>query len=225
MLGLFVFLASLKPHLLLPLWLFFLVFWAFRQRRSQTWILAASGIVIANIIVVALRPAVYSDYVLAASSTNGPAIWATPTVGTVLRVAIAGAPKWVVFLPSVCGLLISLILWGKWSRDFTWERHLDMILLLSLVTASYAWIFDWAILLPIAIRILVWFQDNPGQQWPALVGLVCVMSFFVWEQAHGWFPLGAVWFPAGLALVYAWARWQEDRLDIVGIRSRAEAAP
>jgi hypothetical protein len=209
--------------LLLPLWLFFVVFWVFQRRRPQSWTWMAA-LALANIIVVALRPGIYHDYLFAAFSSNGPAIWATPTIGTVLRVIFSGAPKWVVFLPSICGFLFSLILCLRWAKYFTWEYHLDMILLLSLATASYAWIFDWAILLPVAIRILAWFQAKPGQQWPAFLGLICVMSAFVWAQAHGLFPLGAVWFPAGMALVFGWARWRQDALDVSGMRSRAGEA-
>ena len=215
-LGFFVLLASLKPHLLLPLWLF-LILWVVRRRSWRTLLWAGSGIAVAAAVVVWFRPEIFQDYFSAASSAHGPVIWATPTIGTALRVAFAGIPGWVVLLPSLCGILITLALWRKWAGGFTWEQHLDMILLISLATASYAWIFDWAILLPAAIRILVWFQLCPGQQWPALIGLMAVMSGFVTAQALGLFPLGVIWFPAGLTLVSVWARRRQDWIVAAGM--------
>ena len=212
-LGIFVFLASVKPHLLLPMWMF-LLFWLVRGRHWKVLAWAGSGIAVAGFSVMLLRPNVYLDYVSAAGSTNSPVIWATPTIGTVLRVAFAGMPKWIAFVPSLCGLLLSLALWWKWKNDFDWERRLEMILLLSLVSASYAWIFDWVLLLPVVLRVLVWFQSNPAVQYPALLGLIAVMTAFVWVQARGWFPLGVVWFPGGLAAVFGWARWRQDRLGV-----------
>jgi hypothetical protein len=218
-LGFFILLAALKPHLLLPMWLI-LILWIARQKQWKMFAWAASGIGLACIVVACFRPEIYSNYILRAISIQGPVIWATPTIGTALRVAFPGIPNWIVFLPCFCGLLLSLIFWRGWRGIPAWEHHLDLILLLSLATASYAWIFDWAILLPIVIRILVWFESSPQRQWTAISGLVCVMGIFVWEQARGLFPLGAVWFPWGLMLVYVWARRQQDRIEAFGMRSQ-----
>ncbi len=211
----FTLLASLKPHLLLPMWLLF-VLWVIRRRRWRTLAWAGSGIAVACVIVALFRPDIFSAYLSAARSDNGPVIWATPTIGTALRVVFRGIPKWVVFLPSLCGFVLTLALWRKWASAFTWERYLDLMLLISLLTASYSWIFDWAILLPSAIRILVWFQSSPGIQWPTLAGLLGVMFAFVWAQSRGLFPLGVVWFPAGMTFVYVWARSRQARLNPPG---------
>ena len=217
-LSFFILLAALKPHLLLPMWLI-LILWLTRQKQWKMLAWASSGIVLACIVVGSFRPEVYSDYVLRVTSIQGPVIWATPTIGTALRVAFPNIPKWIVFLPGFCGLLLSMIFLRRLRGAFTWKRHLDLILLLSLTTASYAWIFDWAILLPIVIRVLVWFGSSPRQQWSSMGGLVCAMIVFVWEQARGLFPLGAVWFPWGLMLVYVWARRQQDRIEAIEMRS------
>jgi hypothetical protein len=211
-LGGFTLLASLKPHLLVPMWILFIL-WIIRQKLWKVIIRATSGIALAGIIVAWLRPGIYYDYMKGVASPHGPTIWATPTIGTALRIAFPGKPEWIFLLPCLFGMLFSLILWRKWRTGFAWERNLDFILLLSLSTAIYAWVFDWAILLPVAIRILTWLQSNPGRQWPTTFGLVCVMGIFVWVQARGLFPLGAVWFPWGLALVYGWARWRQGRIS------------
>ncbi len=215
-LGFFTLLASLKPHLLVPMWLL-LILWIIRKERWRIFLGAASGIALAGIIAACFRPAIYSDYIHGVTSVHAPTIWATPTIGTVFRIVFPKIHTWMVFLPTLCGVLLSLILWRKWRKTFAWEHHLDFILLLSLTTAGYVWIFDWAILLPVVIRILVWLQLNPIRQWPAITGLICVMGFFVWVQARGLFPLGAVWFPWGLAIVYGWARWQQGRLGSSGL--------
>jgi hypothetical protein len=217
----FVFLASLKPHLLLPMWIL-LILWIARQGKQFTFVWAGIGVALAGVAVACLRPWIYSDYVLGAFSPHGPVVWATPTLGTALRVAFPGIQPGVAFLPSLCGVLLSLILWHGWRKSFAWDRALDPILLISLATASYAWIFDWAILLPVVLRVLAWFQSNPVRHWTALAGLVCVMSVFVWIQARGLFPLGAVWFPWGLALVYAWASWRQSQSTISGMMSRIQ---
>lgn len=218
-LGFFTLLASLKPHLLLPMWLFFIL-WVVRQRRWRTLLWAGSGIVFACTVVAFLRHDIFQAYLAAANSADGPVIWATPTIGTALRVAFKGIPKWIVFLPSLCGLLLSLGLWRSWAGTFSWERYLDWILLVSMLTASYAWIFDWAILLPSVIRVLVWFQSTPALQWPPLAGLLIMMCAFVWAQNRGLFPLGVVWFPGGLTFVYGWASRRQDRHRVPGILSR-----
>jgi hypothetical protein len=210
---LFVLLAAIKPHLLLPMWLFFIL-WIFRQKRWRTLGFSIVGIVITSIGLACFRPAIYHDYFAGATSIKSPVIWATPTVGTAMRVFFSEVPTWTIFLPTVCGLLLSLYLWNRWKSKFVWEHHLDLILLLSLATASYAWIFDWAILLPAVIRILVWCQSNPRQQWSAMAGLASVLAMFVWVQSHGLFPVGAVWFPWGLMLVYVWARSRHNRLEL-----------
>ncbi len=210
---LFALLASIKPHLLLPLWLFLLL-WSIRERRWSALIWAASGIGFCSMLVCLLRPSVFWDYVSAAMLSQGPAVWATPTIGTAFRVAFPNIPDWIIFIPGIGGLILSAVLWNRWKTGFDWLYRMDSIVLISIAAASYSWIFDWALLLPCIIRIIVWFRFNRLRQWPSMVGMAVMMAAFVSVQSRGWFPVGAAWFPGAVALLYLWAARRQGSLPI-----------
>jgi hypothetical protein len=198
--GLSLVLISVKPHVIYLLWLF-LLFWVIRK---SAWRIMSSAVIALSALSLAacvINPSVFADFYQSISSHSGPMIWPTPTWGMVLYMTIPGAGHWIRYIPSFLGLIVASMLWLKWKSNFQWDRYLPTIMLLSVTSSIFTWTFDWVILLPIIMVILVWFQDSPLQRWWLLAALMAIFSIAVIQLFNYIFT---IWLPPALWLVY-WA--------------------
>jgi hypothetical protein len=161
-------LVSIKPHLLYLVWLA-LFLWMLSQRQ---WRLGL-GVLISGLVAVIMplfwNTAVYSQYL--ALMNNGdvprPVDWATPSLGTALGEVLAIHAMWIRWLPTVTGALWFLCYWLRHGTMWDWVFELPLILLVSVVTASFVWTFDHVVLVPALIQCAVWvsMNENRRQRW------------------------------------------------------------
>jgi hypothetical protein len=203
--GAFLLLIGAKPHLLYLLWLI-LALWIIKSRNWK--ILSGSAIAFAgsSLVAVAIDPLIFTQYLQAITSSSGPVIWRTPTWGLALLWLFPGIP-WLRFVPSLLAIPIALLLWRKWQADFCWDRHFPTIILLSVTSNSFTWTFDWLVLLPIVLFILIQFDRNPRHEWCLLA---CLALIFLLTSAtaiitHNYFY--TLWLPPALWLLY-WAAFR-----------------
>ncbi len=142
-------LLAVKPHLAYLFWLALLL-WAIRQRR---WRVLAGGTLTGlalTAIAVALDPAVLGQY-WHTLTHQPPAQYRSPTLGTLLRLALGGAAFGWQFLALLPGLAwFAWFLHSRWQEGLAWDwaEVLPLLLLVSVLTTAYGgWPFDLVLLL------------------------------------------------------------------------------
>ena len=160
--GITLVLMAIKPQLTYLFWLALLL-WSI-QRKS--WIVLLSGILMimfACALPMIFKPDLIGHYI--ASIMEYPlSQWATPTIGSYLRVIFGTQYFWLQFLPPIIGSLWFMAYWFPRRNDWHWGSEMPMILLVSLVTSPYYWTYDLIIAIPalivIAIVIFTHFQHR-----------------------------------------------------------------
>jgi hypothetical protein len=150
-------LLAIKPHLAYLFWLALLV-WAVRQRRWRVLLGAAlTGAALTGIALV-LNPNVLGQYWH--TFTNAPpAQYRSPTLGTLLRLAMPGNSFRWQFLPMLPGIIWLTIHWHRHRETWEWSTQMPVLLLASLLTAAYgAWPYDLVLLLLPVVALAAGFS-------------------------------------------------------------------
>jgi hypothetical protein len=129
-------------------------------------------------------------------------MWQTPTWGVALHMLFPGMGKWIQFFPSFVGLLLAWPLWRRWRRDFEWRKYSPTIILMSVITSSFTWTFDWLVLLPVVIVILTWFQTKFIYRYWLMAGLALVYVATVVQPFIVRNYFYSIWLPPALWLLY-----------------------
>lgn len=138
--GLMASLTLVKPHMVYLFWMA-LFFWTIVKRSWTIWIGVSIGLMIPLAIAWVTNPNVVNQY-LYAMTTSPPQQWITATIGSRLRLIFGPEYFYLQFLPTILGGLIFIIYFAKRYRSWTWEQELPGVILGSIATASYGWIFD-----------------------------------------------------------------------------------
>lgn len=144
-------LISIKPHTLYLIILAYLV-WAISQRRWS--LIAGSGIGICLFTCIALlfNPLVLTQY-LYAIKHHPPTYWVTPTIGGMLRYFLGGEKVWLQFVPSALGVTWFCFHWWKERVTWKWPEQMPLLLMVSVLTTSYGWTFDYVVLIPVILSV------------------------------------------------------------------------
>ncbi len=139
-------LLAIKPHLAYLFWLALLI-WAVHQRRWSVLLGGAlTGIAMTG-IAMALDPGVLGQY-WHTFTTDPPAQYRSPTLGTLLRLAVGGGSFRWQFLPLLPGMLWLILHWCRHRGAWEWSTQMPLLLLVSVLTTAYgAWPFDLVLLL------------------------------------------------------------------------------
>lgn len=142
-----------KPHLLLLVWVFGLVWVAARKRRS---IAAGFGLAFAVVTTIswALRPSIFHDYqrMLQQASIGKEFI---PALSGVLRLLFFHRYFWVQFIPMAVGLVwCAWFCWRNWAH-WEWRDHGLALMVVSVLTTPYSWVTDEVVLLPAILQAAV----------------------------------------------------------------------
>jgi glycosyl transferase family 87 len=145
---------ALKPHLLFLFWIFLLL-WVLRTHR---WVLVA-GAALALIFGAGLPLFFYSDLISGyLSLVARESIFHHPstTTGAFLRWMLGWEKVWLQVLPMVPGILWAAFYWRRHGRNWDWDARMPLVLLISVVTACYGWVFDQTILYPALFQAVGW---------------------------------------------------------------------
>lgn len=201
--------AAIKPHLLYLFWLALLM-WTLKNLQWKL----VTGFMVTG-IAVALLPLlldrdVYLQYfdLLKTGRVIKPLDWATPSLGTALAELLAIPDTWIRWLPSVGGVVWLLWYWSRRAETWDWLSELPLVLLVSVVTASFVWTFDQVVLVPAVIQAAVWlsrFEDRARAaicigSYVALGAILLVSKIFVMNDF--WY----FWVAPAYLLVFLYAR-------------------
>jgi hypothetical protein len=149
--------AAIKPHLLYLVWLASFM-WTVKNAKWKFVVgFMLAGMSVASLPLLLDRQ-VYLQYfeLLTTGVVIRPLDWATPSLGTALAELLAITDAWIRWLPSVSGAMWFLWYWSRHAATWDWLSELPLLVLVSVATASFAWTFDYVVLLPAAIQAAVW---------------------------------------------------------------------
>jgi hypothetical protein len=194
---------AVKPHLSYLFWIALAV-WAVRQRR---WRVLAGG-ALAGLaltgVALALEPGVLGHYWHTLHSAP-PAQYRSPTLGTLLRLALGEGPFALQFVTTLPGL--AWLAWHGWRRrrGWDWGEQLPLLLLASMLTAAYgAWPFDLVLLLVAVLRAAALLADGGPRRArllaaTAYLGVNALALALVLREVE---YLGFIWMAPALLLAY-----------------------
>jgi glycosyl transferase family 87 len=162
--------VAIKPHLLYLLWLASFL-WAVKNAKWKLLVgFMLAGVSVASLPFLLDRQ-IYWQYseLLATGVVIRPLDWATPSLGTALAELFAIPGAWIRWLPSVGGIIWFLWYWSRHAATWNWLAELPVLILVSVVTASFAWTFDYVVLLPAAIQAAVWTSRSEDRLARALL--------------------------------------------------------
>jgi hypothetical protein len=139
-----------KPHLLY-LVLLAILFWVVKKRAWTTLAGAAASYGTATIAALVYNPN-SQDYL---RHTFGAAVEVTCSVGGALRSIFGVQQLWLQFLPCFFGIAWFLSYWVKHRRQWDWQAHLPLLLIVSIASSPYFWFHDFILILPALIAVAV----------------------------------------------------------------------
>lgn len=194
-------LLAIKPHLVYLFWPAVIV-WAVTERRWRVLIGGALAGVALTAVAMTLRPTVLADY-WHTFTTRPPEQYRSPTLGTLVRLAVGeGAFRWQ-FLAVLPGFVWLAVWWPRrTSRD--WDVMLPLILLVSLLTTPYgAWLFDLVLLLVPVVAVAAGVGRSGGPVlWAALAVHLAVngLALALWMREVEY--LAFIWMTPVLLIAY-----------------------
>ncbi|HVO93145.1 MAG TPA: glycosyltransferase family 87 protein [Terriglobales bacterium] len=181
-------LISVKPHLIYLFWIG-LFLWILHQRR---WIVAAGAILagaVAAAIPVIFDPAVYLHFLELYRNPGQPTPFELPnaSIGSVLMLTLPRKNLPIQFLPPLLAVLWFFWHWARYRERWDWAEQIPILLLVSLSMSSYAWTYDYVILLPAVMRGFAmitrqagsWYRSWTLLSYGLISGLYLVLKFVV----------------------------------------------
>lgn len=204
--------ATTKPQIVYIFGLAALI-WVIQQRSWLIFVGTGVTTVLLTVLPMIFNPSIIQQY-LTAMQTYQTAEWATPTFGSYLRFFLFGTNAvWPQFLPVIIGILWFIFFWRKHALSWSWVERQPIMLLVSLLTAPYAWTYDYVILLPAVVQAAVWLL-NERKLWSTylLVGMFVGISLLDlvlhMKQSDFWF----IWLAPAILIWYLLVRKNSPRL-------------
>ena len=147
--GVGLWLCTLKPQLVLAFAVVAL-FWSLFSRR---WKLLAGAIVALAASVVLISVAdhgVWSQYTAMMKALRYDRL-AVPCLSIVLREHAPARLGWIQYLPAVVACGWALVYFWRRRGNWDWNESGPILILISLLSAPYTWLFDQCILLPAVV--------------------------------------------------------------------------
>jgi hypothetical protein len=141
---------GMKPHLLYLVVLAILL-WTARSRRWKIAIGMGTIYALATAVALLFDPPAL-DYF---HGTTQAALDTICGVGGALRSIFGMQYAWLQFVPTVVGTVWFAVYWSRHRKTWQWEEHVPMLVLVSLVTAPYAWNHDYVLTLPAFVALTV----------------------------------------------------------------------
>ncbi len=193
-------LVAIKPQLLHLFWIVVLL-WVLRERRWGV-LAGAVGTTVALVLAaMAMNPAVVSEflYMAAHEAPQAPA----STAGTLLRLAVAWVTGrehfWLQFVPPLLSLVWLVPYWSRHAATWSWRRHGPLVVLVSLVTTAYGWVYDQMALLLVVAQVataLIAMQRLSARD-PVVVSYLALNGAMLAMNVAGAGAFSYIWVPFG----------------------------
>lgn len=198
-------LTTIRPQLLY-LFLIGLVFWVFKYRIWSILLGGITAIFILTLIPMVLDPQIVIHY-LATFLNYQYGTWATPTIGTILRLLFGAEKSWLQILPSLVGFGWFIYFWYKKQDNWNWLNDISILIFVSVITSAYVWTYDMVILLIPIISVFAviaktrfnWVAWTYFLSFFLLNAITFYLHTFIYDYFFIWFaPLLLGWYLVGL---------------------------
>ena len=175
-------LLLVKPHVVYLVGAALVVWWLRSRDRRVLLGVALGGI--GFLVPLAFNPAVYAQHFelsQVVSLTHFP----TSTLGSLLRLAARDPNRFgLQFVPMVLGLAyLATRLRRSRFAEWDWDREMPLLVVVSLATAAYGWVFDQVVLLVAAIPMFAVAIRAGGVRLVAMIGFWTVTGAIAFTQA------------------------------------------
>jgi hypothetical protein len=189
---------TVKPHLF-SLLAAVLAWWILRNRAYSLLFSFAAFLSALLFSTLYLAPQVYAHW--AASITGkipGNYIrvteWRTASLVEILRDLFArpnDSLPWLIPVVPCAAALLTLSYFAAKKREIDWKADFPPLILLSVWTSPFAWLFDYSVL---SILHAAAVAKQLPRAWPAIIAvqLIAFGSYATWAHAHHhfwWYPL------------------------------------
>jgi hypothetical protein len=190
-------LVAIKPQLLHLFWIAVLA-WVLRERRWRVLAGAVACAVAAVAATMLMDPAIVPQF-LHMAAYDAPQAPAS-TLGTALRLAIASVTGrehfWLQFVPPALSLFWFVPYWRRHRQGWQWRERVSAVLIVSLATTAYGWIYDQIVLLVPVIEVAMTLvgADRPARLSIAIGFLVINAAILAMNVADA-DPFWYIWVP------------------------------
>ena len=211
-------LLLVKPHVVYLVGVALIAWWL--RHRDWRVILGVALGGIGVLVPLAFNPAIYAQF---AELTRNESLthFSTSTLGTLLRMAARDPSRFgLQFLPMVLGIayLATRFRRGR-STVWDWEREMPLLVVVSLATAAYGWVFDQVVLLVAAISMFGVAIQAGGIRLAAMIGFWTFTGAITFAQAfRGVNSFWYFWLPFAylLAAVFVSPAFRHARRSVPG---------
>jgi hypothetical protein len=198
--GAFLFFAAFKPQLAFLIWPALLLL-ALCENRWKPLFAFVGTTVATTLSVLAVRPEIFAEY-SAMIRAHQVGFYETSTIATILRQVTGIA--WTQFVPAFLALAWFCWYWKSRRLLWDWKTEMPMLLLVSLVSTTYAWFTDEVILIP-AIFSAAAALGKVGTRWEPSAALYLLLNALGMGWAVGHQIMWLTWIPAVWLVLY----WKE----------------
>ena len=175
-------LLLIKPHIVYLVGFALVAWWL----RTRDWRVILGGALggLGFLVPLAFNPAVYTQFV-ELTRVESLTHFSTSTLGAALRLAADDVSRLrLQFVPMVLGLAyLATRLRRNRFAEWDWERELPMLVVVSVATAAYGWVFDQVVLLVAAIPMCAVAIRAGGIRLTAMIGFWTVTGAIAFAQA------------------------------------------
>jgi len=148
--GISLWLCALKPHLFLPFGVVLLA-WVLVSRSYKILAGVAFAMAASCAITFAIDPLAWNQYAKMASASGLERSF-VPCLSYLLRVWLSPHAIWLQYLPAALGCAWALGYYWLRRQAWDWTKNGGPLMLVSILTAPYALIYDQGLLLPALLR-------------------------------------------------------------------------
>ena len=198
-------LIAIKPHVAYLFWIALLL-WVLRERKWHILIGVVCGNAIVSLVPLLFNHEVFFQHWDAIRDQNTTTFWATPTLGTWLRLFWGGERHWLQYMSLLLGLSWFLFHWSRKGPSWNWLKETPLLLMVSLMTSIYCWIHDYALLLvPMIQSALLIVRNGKSGISMSLAGFYIIMNIVAFAESavdQGDHQHYFIWYPLFILICY-----------------------
>jgi hypothetical protein len=142
--GIFLSLTLIKPQLLWLVWLA-VILRSFQRKQCRLLVSAAGSLACLSVVAITVNPRVFHQYFELTSSPYMLAYASRVTAG--IRKLFGGIGTfWIQLVPPAAGLIWFANYWRKSRLNSGWTEQLPLLVIVSILTSAYGWLFDQTLL-------------------------------------------------------------------------------
>jgi hypothetical protein len=166
--------------------------WIFQSKNYRVLFGSISSVMVSGAIALYLAPDSWNQY-LSAFRNPGSQYTFVPCVSVLLRVWISRNTSGLEYIPAILASAWALYYFWRRRVDWDWTTAGSLLILVSILVAPYAWLYDQALAVPALIQGIYATRSK------ALLVTLALLTALV-EVAL----IAIIWKPATL---YTWKLW------------------